>query len=237
MFRANERTLRASMNKDIAEIESQMIRLYTDNLNSIGIQASILATLAYSGINNPFDEQFHYGNGSDEMWFLGYGCNISFMISLIFSLLIMSNTVIAALYGPQLSLLGKSKLAVENAADYMRKKQGFILKCGGIAVAFFMTGCLFQSFENLELNLAIVLAIILLVGLYLQFDSTHEAYFTLYLINRSKAEENADDELIHADKRESGSSWRGKDMLRALTGYESIRRDINHLSDFEESMM
>ena len=170
-----------------------------------------------------------------------YGYNISFTVSLVCSLLVMSNTVIAALYGPQLSLLGKSKLSVENAADYMRKKQTFILKCGGVAVAAFLVGCIFQTFENLEFHLALILTLVLIAGLYFQFESTHEAYFTLYLINRSAAEEAADNErvndgMIHTDRLGSTRSWKGKEMLRALTGYESIRRDINHLSDFEETM-
>ena len=79
------------------------------------------------------------------------------------------------------------------------------------------------------------------IGIKIWFDSSHEAY-ALFLTNQTEDGKLTNDPDNSIDVARKGStvsvasapSWKDSDMLNALRGYETIRRDISRLSDFEE---
>ena len=134
MFLANERLLAASMRKEVLNVEAQMIQLYTNNLNSIGIQSALIASLAFTALNNVY-QQSEISNTS-----LAYAYNISYSACLISSIIVMSQTIVASMFGPKKALLGVNKDSVFRASEYMRSVQGYVLRMGSVSVVMLFIG-------------------------------------------------------------------------------------------------
>jgi hypothetical protein len=134
MFLANERLLAANMKKEVLDVEAQMISLYTNNLNSIGIQAALVASLAFTALNNVY-QQAEISNT-----FLAYGYNASYTICLISAIIVMSHTTVASMFGPKKALLGTHKDSVFLASEYMRREQAYVLKMGSMSVSMLFVG-------------------------------------------------------------------------------------------------
>jgi len=100
MFLSNKNLLGATVHKQVLEVESQMIALYSTNLSSIGTQSALLAGLAFTALNNVYQQ-----NVIKSDW-LAYGYNGSYTICLISALMVMSHTVIASMFGPKRALTG-----------------------------------------------------------------------------------------------------------------------------------
>ena len=175
MYAARQKSHKESIQYDTLKAKNLLIELYTDNLNSISILASILATLAFTGMNNPFDDQYHDGAISPY----GYGYFLCFAISLVLSMLVMSLSVVAALYGPQLALLGHCGDEVDKAIIYMRDKQRDIVKYGALGVVMLFLGGACQAMENLVPELAYWVSLILFAGLGMIYILTHDEVYSL----------------------------------------------------------
>ena len=118
MYRASKKLLMASVKKEVMDVECQMVNLYSTNLTAIGTQSALIAGLAFTALNNVYQQ--------DEIssdW-LSYVYNSTYTACLIASLIVMTHTIIASMYGPKRALIGIHFL-IQNYVNHLNDSLTF----------------------------------------------------------------------------------------------------------------
>ena len=92
MYRASKKLLVASVHKEVLEVEARMVNLYSSNLTAIGTQSALIAGLAFTALNNVYQQ--------DEIssdW-LSYVYNPTYTACLISSLIVMTHVKVPNIF-------------------------------------------------------------------------------------------------------------------------------------------
>ena len=100
MFSANQTLLKATVTKDVMDVQNKIVQLYATNLASIGTQCALVAGLSYSALTTTYIQDDILSDA------LAYIYLPAYTISLLSALIAMSHTVIASMFGPSKALLG-----------------------------------------------------------------------------------------------------------------------------------
>lgn len=170
MYFAEEKRLYTSVDQQILSSQYQLITLYTNNLCTVAIQASVIAGLSYAALNNIYEMSIVSNS------ILAYGYHAAYTISLVCSLLVTAQATVASMFGPKKALLANSKEAVYMSSKYMRNVQSSVLRYGGVAIALLFIGSILQAFDSVVTPLACILFVIFCFGFYILYTHSIESY-------------------------------------------------------------
>jgi len=100
MYSANQTLLKASVTKDVMDVQNKIVQLYATNLSSIGTQCALVAGLSYTALTTSYIQDEILSNTLAFLYLSAY------TVSLLSALIAMSHTVIASMFGPSKALLG-----------------------------------------------------------------------------------------------------------------------------------
>lgn len=113
MIAADRLALKANIIQGISQNLQLLVDLYSTNLNSYGVQSSVIASIMYASLASTslYDEELN----EDRAWLSGlyYGSSI---LSLTAAMSCVILCTIAAVYGPWLSLTGDSNTVIIKGA-------------------------------------------------------------------------------------------------------------------------
>ncbi len=101
MFHYQNRLLKAQTTNGILETQTLMVRLYSSNLNAVGVQAALICSVTIIAINNAYIQ-----TEIKQGWLclLYQSC---YAVSISSALIMVSHTILASMLGPTKSLVGK----------------------------------------------------------------------------------------------------------------------------------
>ena len=108
MFGARMKLLNSQLQVGMLTYETQLVSLYFSNLQSVGTQSAVLASLAFGAVNN----LYFFDTIPSTGW--SYLYRIFYTISLISSLTSIANSTISSMMQPEHGLLGNLWLVSMN---------------------------------------------------------------------------------------------------------------------------
>ena len=202
MFLYDNRLLKAELTNGILETQTLMVDLYSINLNSVAIQAALLCSVTYLGINTIY--AIPGQNYGSVICLMSQAC---YSISISCSLIMMSHCVLASMLGPTKSLVGESSDAVQICVKDMYREQelGVIMLFSSISLIFigdwylfsslfFITlelfvGTAIQMYDNYPFGFALTLTIIYILAMVVFIWTGSHTYKIFQLDHGIKAEQ------------------------------------------------
>lgn len=161
MIAGDKKALKASVKSGLNNVLRSLVDLYAANLNQLGIQAAVLAGLAFNGaIQSNFPVR-HY---TQQYLVDCYIFHTMIEIGMILTFLSMTICVISGSYGPSLALVGKSTRVVLYACEEMQKWQEYAFRMAGLSIFFIVFGIVFYSFAQYRLSFACINMFIAIAG-------------------------------------------------------------------------
>lgn len=153
MIAGDKKALKASIKHGLNNVLRSLVDLYAANLDQLGIQAAVLAGLAFNGsIQSNFPvREYTTKNLIDNFVFHTF-----LEIGMILTFLSMTICVISGSYGPSLALIGRSTHVVLYACEEMQKWQEYAFKMAAISVFFIVFGIVFYSFAQYRMSFALI---------------------------------------------------------------------------------
>jgi hypothetical protein len=170
MFGAQVKLLASTLKQQALSFENQLVALYAANLSTVGTQAALVATFAFSARNNVF----YWLKITSTIY--AYIYHICFTISTIASLMSLSNAVVSSMFAPKFSLLGTDADSMYQATEMMKKQERFTLRCGFVAVLLLFIGSVFIAIENCSIILSVILTSAFVFGYIILYYDTSEIY-------------------------------------------------------------
>lgn len=156
MFLYNSRLLKAEVSNGILETQTLMINLYTSNLNSVGYQAALIATVTYFGVNTCYiqDDSIRANGYLPVMYQACYAASLSS------ALIMVSHCILASMLGPTKSLTGETSDAVQICVRDMYREQELGVCLLFTSIGFIFVGTSLQMWDNYPFYIAITLSTI-----------------------------------------------------------------------------
>lgn len=203
--------LKANLAKGVLEIQLALIQLYTDNLNSIGTQAALLASFAFTGITStPYPQA---GLVKNIMEFFYFGC---MALSFGTALFALSQATVVTTYGPAMALSGNNAASVKTSAGHMKLQQDFVFKVGFICISSFFVAAIGLTWARRNTGQATMNCLIYLFA----YAVTVVKGFQVYKSVNAYGSIESDDEAIL--KKEA--SGHGKDDSSNVSSYNLLRK-------------
>lgn len=145
MIAADRLNLHATVVQGISQNLSLLVNLYSQNLNSLGVQAAFVASLAYASVtSSSYNDDF----GNTERPYLSglfYSSNAYCLITALLCVIISS---LSTVYGPWLALTGEDNAMTIKAVLEMKKAQSYVFYIGASSVFVYCTTFIFYSFTT-----------------------------------------------------------------------------------------
>jgi hypothetical protein len=164
MIVADRLALKANIVQGISQNLQLLVDLYSTNLNSCGVQSSVIASIMYASLAST---SLKDGYLNDEVrWLSGlyYGLSI---VSLTASMSCVILCTIAAVYGPWLALTGESNEVIIKAVLEMKKTQQFVFYMGCFAMVTFLTSVMAYMYSNFQEGVATMVTVMLIFTVFL----------------------------------------------------------------------
>lgn len=126
MIVADRKVLTASLAQKSLQIQSQLVFLYTNNLNAISTQAALFSAFAFTGLEETDYPETGFGRNNVLPFFYYFFITICFLTAM--STLLQST--IETIWGPSMAMNGENHEAVIDAAEHMKLQQRFVFKTG-----------------------------------------------------------------------------------------------------------
>jgi hypothetical protein len=173
MIAANKKLIQANLTQGVVGIQSNLISLYSNNLNSVGTQAALIAGFAFAAIASiPAD----ISTSSYAKIVLMYLYFAAFTICFITALFALSQTTIASTYGPRLALMGENATSVKTATDLMKNQQALVYKIGIVSITSLFIGACCLSWSLYPIGCATITTFLYILGYYVIAKEGIRAY-------------------------------------------------------------
>lgn len=199
MIAADKLALKANLTQGINQILGRLVDLYSKNLNSLGVQTSVVSGLAFTAtIASSLHD--NYLNNHNPLLSGLYYTFIQF--ALIATLLSVVLSTIGAAYGPSLALTGSSSAVVVYGACYsvtsiinlsltavknMQQLQEYVFSLMAFSIFCLIVGVTLYSFANYTTGEAVLVTILCIAGGILLFRITPLASPTMSHIGTGEA--------------------------------------------------
>lgn len=115
MIVADRLALKANIVQGISQNLQLLVQLYSTNLNSCGVQSSVMSSIMYASVSSTsFQDAFL---NESKPWLSGLFYSLA-ILSLTASLSCVILCTIAAVYGPWLALTGESNAVIIKGITY-----------------------------------------------------------------------------------------------------------------------
>jgi hypothetical protein len=182
MIAANKRLIKANLQQGVLGIQGNLINLYSYNLSTVGTQAALVVGFAFNALVFTWPNAYtDDSTGQRTNTALAYLFYISFTVSFIAALFVLSQATIVITFGPTLALKGTSAESVQIAASHMREQQIFIYKLACISITALFLGAIFLSWLLYSKGIAVITTFLYLVGYGFIVKEGTAAYATFVL--------------------------------------------------------
>lgn len=183
MLIADKHYLKANLSRGWLATQSNLINLYTTNLQAFGTMAAFVAGCAFMGI-----AELRMPKARFRWTGLNYLYDIFIHLALCLSIFATTQSVLVVVYGPSIALKGAEDdavIIVANELQYQRRKIMFI---GGLAILSLYFSLISNYWAKVPLPTVIVTTFLLLFGVgltvfegircYNRFHPGREVYFS-----------------------------------------------------------
>jgi hypothetical protein len=160
MIAADKNLLKATLTQGVLSIQSQLIDLYTANLNNIGTLGALIAGFAYTGIAEAY---YPPGNLASIVEYFYYFFNI---VALSGGVFCVSQATIVSMLGPYLALNGSTEEAVTTAVGHMRDQQTMVFKIGAVCIFSLQTAVCLLTWARRSRGIGAMCTFLYLAVLY-----------------------------------------------------------------------
>jgi hypothetical protein len=165
MLVADKKLLEANLAKGSLSVQYKLIRLYVENLGTLGTNAALIAAMTLVGLIET--EYPVLGEIPDGVF--SYVFYVLCLLAWIYSLLAYSEAAVSVMWGPVMALSGGTSDEVIQAIRKMKRQQNDIFRLGSYSGLCLLIAMMVFTYALQGLAVGSICAVVYVVAIYLIF--------------------------------------------------------------------